>query len=557
MSDPLELFIDHYYRRRPVNATFTGVHDYDAQLPDWSPSGLAALDDEMRQLIVRLDEAYPAPANVGALRDDVNLLDAELARGFCEIQLSESASGHGVRGNPALWTGEAVFSVVSLMIREFAPLDDRVRSAVDRMRAIPAFFEQARECFDERALPGAWVARALRDCEGADLLLTQGIQRWLESGVVDPANASSARSTASIVAGAFRAFADWLREGPIAPDSAMACGTTHLDLLLRRGHQSLRPRNELLAEARERLDAESHRLESMARDGAGSWPAVQERLAAEHPTPEDYLGAFAGEWRACRQTIVDADVVTWPDWPIAYGEIPTFTRDAAPYLYYLFYRSPAPFDAYVEHTYVVPPVPTVDPEPHLRAWNRSVIRLNHVLHHGGVGHHLQNWHAYHQTRSRIGKIAAVDCANRIGMFCGGTMAEGWACYATGLMGELRGLTSLERVAEQHANVRQLARAVVDLSFHSGALSFDGAVAIFGNSTGVPPHVARAEMVKCSMFPGTAVMYWLGTQAILDLRERLRGRLGPSFSLKRFHDELLGFGSVPVPLIARMMTEDAA
>ena len=65
------------------------------------------------------------------------------------------------------------------------------------------------------------------------------------------------------------------------------------------------------------------------------------------------------------------------------------------------------------------------------------------------------------------------------------------------------------------------------------------------------------MVKCSMFPGTAVMYWLGTQAILDLRERLRGRLGPSFSLKRFHDELLGFGSVPVPLIARMMTEDVA
>ena len=53
------------------------------------------------------------------------------------------------------------------------------------------------------------------------------------------------------------------------------------------------------------------------------------------------------------------------------------------------------------------------------------------------------------------------------------------------------------------------------------------------------------------------MYWLGTQAILDLRERLRARLGDAFSLKRFHDELLGFGSVPVPLIARLMTGDAA
>jgi uncharacterized protein (DUF885 family) len=313
----------------------------------------------------------------------------------------------------------------------------------------------------------------------------------------------------------------------------------------------------LLAEARERLDAESRKLASMAKDIAGSWQTVQERLAADHPSPDEYLSAFEREWQACRRTIVDADIVTWPDWPIRYDEIPPFTRDAAPYLYYLFYRSPAPLDSYDEYVYVVPPLPAGDPEPHLRAWNRSVIKLNHVLHHGGVGHHLQNWHAYHRAGSRIGQIAAVDCANRIGMFCAGTMAEGWACYATGLMGELRGLTPLERVAEQHANVRQLTRAVVDLSFHAGSMSFDDAVAFFVEHTGAQPAVARAEVVKCSMFPGTAVMYWLGTQGILDLRDRLRARLGGAFSLKRFHDELLGYGSIPVPLIARIMTGDAA
>jgi len=153
MSDPLERFINHYHRRRPVNATFTGLHDYDACLPDWSATGLAAIDDEMRGLIDTLDERYPAPDNDAAFRDDANLLDAELARGFCEIQLSENASGHGMRGNPALWTGEAVFSVISLMIRDFAPIDDRVRSAISRMQAVPAFFEQARHCFDERPLP--------------------------------------------------------------------------------------------------------------------------------------------------------------------------------------------------------------------------------------------------------------------------------------------------------------------------------------------------------------------------------------------------------------------
>jgi hypothetical protein len=30
-----------YYRRRPVNATFIGVHDYDDRLPDLSASCVA------------------------------------------------------------------------------------------------------------------------------------------------------------------------------------------------------------------------------------------------------------------------------------------------------------------------------------------------------------------------------------------------------------------------------------------------------------------------------------------------------------------------------------
>jgi uncharacterized protein (DUF885 family) len=185
-------------------------------------------------------------------------------------------------------------------------------------------------------------------------------------------------------------------------------------------------------------------------------------------------------------------------------------------------------------------------------WNNSVIKLNHVVHHGAVGHHVQNWHAYHRATSRVGKIAAVDCANRIGMFCGGTMAEGWACYATQLMDELGFLSPLEQVSEQHSRVRFLARAIVDIGFHEGSLSFNDAIPFFIAEGRMEPAVARAETVKCSMFPGTALMYWLGTQGILDLREQRRRALGASFDLCAFHDELLGYGSIPVPLVSRLM-----
>ncbi len=557
MSDPLEQFMTHYFRRRPVNATFTGAHEHDAFLPDWSPAGLAAMDVEMRELMHQLDARYPAPAPARAFREDPDLLDAELMRGFCEIQLSEHASSHGMRGNPALWTGESVFSVIALMIRDSATLDERVRLAALRMAAIPRFLDQARDTMGESPLPAPWVARALRDCEGAERLFASGVDRWLATGSFSADVVTSARMKATEAADAFRAFAGWLGERPHATEDAMRCGATHYDLLLRRGHQTLRSRTELLTAARSALDIACVLLDEMAADVAGSWSDVQRRLAEDHPAPADYLGTFATEWEVCRKTIVDADIVSWPDWPLRYEEIPAFTRETAPYLYYLFYRAPAPLDPYHEHVYVVSPLPEGDPTTHLRAWNRSVIRLNHVLHHGGVGHHVQNWHAYHRAPTRVGKFAAVDCANRIGMFCGGSMAEGWACYATGLMGELGGLTSLELVAERHSAVRQLVRAVVDLSFHSGELSFDEAVALFVDRAGIDPAVARAEVVKCSMFPGTAVMYWLGTQGILDLREAMRQRDGAGFSLKQFHDDLLGHGSIPVPLVARMMTEDAA
>ena len=43
-------FLDHYYRTRPVQATFTGVHAHDHRLPDWSPEGLDALVAEMRDV---------------------------------------------------------------------------------------------------------------------------------------------------------------------------------------------------------------------------------------------------------------------------------------------------------------------------------------------------------------------------------------------------------------------------------------------------------------------------------------------------------------------------
>jgi uncharacterized protein (DUF885 family) len=184
-----------------------------------------------------------------------------------------------------------------------------------------------------------------------------------------------------------------------------------------------------------------------------------------------------------------------------------------------------------------------------------VIKLNHVVHHGGIGHHVQNWHAL-RARSRIGRVAAVDCASRIAMFSGGTMAEGWACYATDLIREAGGLTPLERCAEHQARRRMCARSVVDCRLHQGRMTLEEAATYYREKADMPESSARAEAVKNSMFPGTAVMYLMGTDAIHSLRKDIAALQGALFSLQKFHDDFLSYGSVPVSLIATDMKRNA-
>jgi hypothetical protein len=519
-----------------VNATFTGIHDCDDRLPDWSDDGLDALDGEMQDL----------DRELATVAGDFAAVDADLARSFIALQRAENASGHGVRANPALWTGEAIFSAVSLMIRDFAPVEERMASAVARLRAIPAFLAEMERTIGHRSIPAAWAARAVRECAGARILLTSGIAAWSPQG----RRTAALYEAAGLASSAFGRCAEWLSTRPAAPDDATSCGVEMYDLLLSRGHYCESSRAELLTEARQRLPVERARLDAMAHEVAGSWTAAREALAAIYPPPDEYLPTFQRLWNASRAHADAQRLVTWPEWPLQYTTFPPQTREAAPYLYYLYYRSPAPFDRYDVYDYVVA---TAESEAQRRAWNTSVIKLNHVVHHGGIGHHIQNWNAYHRGRSRVGKIAAVDCASRIAMFCGGTMAEGWACYATALMDETGFLTPLERVSEQHSKLRFLARAIVDIELHQGTMTFDQAVQFFVDRADMSPEVARGEATKASMFPGTAAMYWIGTQGILDLRDQMRSQLGSAFSLREFHDELLSYGSIPVPLVARLMT----
>src|SRR5262249_42122260 len=149
-----------------------------------------------------------------------------------------------------------------------------------------------------------------------------------------------------------------------------------------------------------------------------------------HPSAKTLAARFGEVWAEARAVAIEHRLLTVPDWPVQHVEQPAWVRAAAPALYFLPYRSPPPLDPptiAVQYVPSLPPDSQAGLEHRLRAVHDQVIKLNYVVHHSGIGHHAQNWHAM-QAASRIGQIAAVDCASRIAMLCGGTLAEGWASY---------------------------------------------------------------------------------------------------------------------------------
>ena len=555
MNSPIEQFIEQYFFRHPVNATFTGMRLHDHEYPDWTREARDDEQDEFEAITVVLDDAYPPSEDWAELARNAPALDAELARASLDVRQLEFESRYFHDKNPALWTGEALFGVVGLMLRPPMPAEEAFASIAMRLHDMPRFLGDMRDTLTE-TLPPLWVERAAREARvGADLLRTR-LAMWLDAHGADDASRLWVIEAGEVAAAALSDAAAWLESLPGDDRASMSIGAEAYGILLTRGHFCDTDADTLLQRAQELMPAAQERFEALAIDVAGSVEGLSDALADDAPSASGFLTAFTDKWEACREFAADHDLVEWGDWPLRYVPIPAWAADAAPQLYFLFYRSPAPLEPRDEHLYLVPPVDGALPENErtrrLRAWNHSVITLNHVVHHGALGHHVQNWHATHRSTSRIGLIAAVDCACRIGLFQGGSMAEGWACYATELADELGFLTPLEQASEQQSRVRMLARAIVDISLHTGRMSFDDAVDYYMGEVGMPAPAARGEAIKNSMFPGTAVMYWLGTQGILDLREAVRARDGASFSMRTFHDALLSRGSIPVLLAAKLM-----
>jgi uncharacterized protein (DUF885 family) len=127
--------------------------------------------------------------------------------------------------------------------------------------------------------------------------------------------------------------------------------------------------------------------------------------------------------------------------------------------------------------------------------------------------------------------------------------EGWALYCETLGREF-GLYDDPAAYYGHLNDELLraARLVVDTGMHAQGWSREQAVKYLMDNLGYSEARAANQIERYMVWPGQALAYKVGALKILDLRARAQKELGPKFSYAKFHEVVLGDGTLPLPIL---------
>jgi len=124
--------------------------------------------------------------------------------------------------------------------------------------------------------------------------------------------------------------------------------------------------------------------------------------------------------------------------------------------------------------------------------------------------------------------------------------EGWGLYSERL-GQDMGLydTPQKDMGRLSYQMWRATRLVVDTGIHAKGWDKARAVAYMKDNTALTDANIDAEVNRYVSTPGQALAYMIGKRKIEELRARAERALGPKFDMRRFHDAVLGQGSLPL------------
>jgi uncharacterized protein (DUF885 family) len=549
-------YVEEFGQFSPVSATALGDHRFDAELDDRSAAGRARALAWNRALLAELQDIDRASLS------RANQVDAAMLHNQLRYSIWTEETYRDWSWDPLLYTQIVGQSLYGLLAREFAPLPERLQSVTSRLEKLPRLLEQQRANLVPARVPAIHAETAIKQNPGVLSLVDELVVPNIGSL---PAT-EQARLKAAIdgARAAVQEHQEWL-ENELKPKAMgdFRIGRDLYDQKLSFALMSPLSRQEIRARAEAEIIRTRSAMYDLARRAlTGRKDAAQ---MPDTPTAEQQQAVIAAalqlayEDRPARDAVVArartaleettafvraGDFVSMPVEPLEIIVMPEFQRGVA----VAYCDPPGPLDKGQRTFYAVSPIPSdwtqQQVDSFLREYNdRSIDEL--TIHEAMPGHYLQIAHA-----NRYPSVLRATLSS-------GPFIEGWAVYAEELMIEqgFRSDDPLMKLVYLKWYLRAMTNAIMDSAIHVDGMTRDEAMKLMTQTGFQEEREAAGKWVRAQLTSTQLATYFVGYQEHADLRADAEQRLGKRFDLKRYHDQVLSYGSPPVRFVRELMFDE--
>jgi hypothetical protein len=533
-------FRDKYFRFFPKKATELGNHDYDDSLGKWNREGVRERITFLQHYRDLIKDSLEIDALIIKNILDSNLFHLKVIRPHTR---------------PDFYAGYALDSIDRLIhllqkTHDTDALEGVVDSLVSRVNGFPILFEQSKE----------WLKVTTPVSRNLALFLVEFFQEFLETdyrrfiATLDLPRAFNEKLIGAIpfTKESLSRFAHFVRTLEVIPQDhpSLRQSKDFFKHLFQQKYMLKYNAKELLEMSRERINTLTAEMEKISgKDIDGFYENLVERNLFDSHGINDTLMSYCLEkadeyFDFCTRThLIPTERKPSIEWT------PIYRRRTSPLASYI---PKGPYET-LRQQGVLWICPAEEPLSRERFLERKYLyhrqMINSLLIHELIGHHLQ-----------FDRIPTID-REAFKISSNLTSDEGFALYVeeTFTREYAKTLESPQEADDmlffqKKAELMRAHRVYVDVNLSTGRLSLEEAVRYFADQNTMPFETAKAECEKYFLNPGTASSYLVGKMELMGLRERLRKKFQDAFSLPLFHQGLVNYGAIPIPLIQRSMIE---
>lgn len=527
----VDAFLDGYFQRNPVFAANAGKHEYDGQLPDYSPDGLKATAQWLHAQRDRF-AGFADPQ-----LDEKTRFQRDYVLAVIDGQLFWLENSGFPYRNPAFYSGD--LSPSMYLTRDYAPLPQRMAAFVKYQQALPKAIEQIRANL-KTPLPASYIDLGINTFGGFASFFGSDVP-GIFAEVKDDALQAQFKASNEAAIKATGDMADWFKAQKPQATQDFALGAEKFSKMLHATERVDMPLDQLKAIGESDLARNLAALKA-ACDQYAPGKSLHECVDTESADkPEG--GAVEGarkQLAGLRQFIVDKNLVTIPGTEQAkVAEAPPFNRWNFAYI-----EIPGPYEKNLPSTYYIAP-----PDP---KWSKAEQQayipgkadlLFTSVHEVWPGHFLQFLHS-NRSDWIFGRL-----------FVGYGFAEGWAHYSEEMMFDagVDGATPEVHIGQLTNALLRDVRYLSTIGMHTGGMTMKESEQMFRDKAFQDPGNARQQAARGTYDPAY-LNYTMGKLMIMQLREDWTRDHGGRDGWKAFHDQFLSYGGPPIPLVRAQMLD---